>query len=60
MTYVEQLGEQGQANRRLGEEILQQRHLLAVHTAANRTFDWKYLSAMASRFGQGQAQRARE
>jgi len=37
MAYVEQLlGEQGQANRRLGEEILRQRYLEAMHTAANQ------------------------
>lgn len=35
MTYVEQLlGQQGQANRLLGKEILQQRYLEAIHTAA--------------------------
>lgn len=35
MTYVGQmLGEQGQANRRLGEEILQQRYLGAIDAAA--------------------------
>jgi len=37
MTYVEQmLGDQGQAYRRLGEEILRQRYLEAMHTAANQ------------------------
>src|SRR5437867_12131161 len=37
MTYVERLlGEQGQANRRLGEEILQHTHLAAMHTAASQ------------------------
>jgi hypothetical protein len=37
MTYVEQLlGERGQANRRLGEEILRQGYLDAMHIAANR------------------------
>ena len=42
MTYVERLlGEQGQANRRLGEEILQQMSLEAMHTAA-RPAEAKY------------------
>jgi len=37
MTYIEQLlGEQGQADRRLREEILQQTYLEAMHTAANQ------------------------
>jgi hypothetical protein len=37
MAYVEQLlGEQGEANRRLGEEILRQRYLEAIQTAANQ------------------------
>ena len=37
MTYVEQLlGEQGQANRRLGEEILRQRYLEAINAAASQ------------------------
>jgi len=37
MTYVEQLlGEQRQANRRLGEEIPQQRYLEAMHAAASQ------------------------
>ena len=37
MTYVERLlGEQGQANRRLGEEILRQTLVEAMHTAANQ------------------------
>jgi hypothetical protein len=36
MTYVERLlGEQGQANRWLGEEILQQMSLEAMHAAAD-------------------------
>jgi len=109
MTYVEQLlGEQGQTNRRLGEEILRQRYLEAMHTAANpprasmsvygstcpfccgdlddvaflktgvavcsfcfnnesaaeqsrsRWTSLQVASAVASRFGQGQAQRAPE
>ena len=35
MTYIERLlTNQGRANRRLGEEILQQRRLEAMHTAA--------------------------
>jgi len=37
MTYVERLlGEQGRVNRWLGEEILQQRYLEAMYTAANQ------------------------
>jgi hypothetical protein len=37
MTYVEQLlGEQGRAYRRVGEEVLHQQHLEAMHTAANQ------------------------
>jgi hypothetical protein len=109
MTYVERLlGEQGQANRLLGEEILQHRHLEAMQTAANqprasmnvygstcpfccgdlddvaflttgaaacsfccnnesaaeqsrsRWTSLQVASAVASRFGQGQAQRAPE
>jgi hypothetical protein len=104
MTYVERiLGEQGQANRRLGEEILQQMSLEAMHAAADQsrrstnvygsTCPWccgdvdaavfktgvagcqfcsnsepaaelsrsRWISLeMASRYGQGQAQRARE
>ena len=109
MTYIERLlGEQGQAYRRLGEEILQQRYLEVMHAAASRPrvsmnvygstcpfccgdlddaaflktgaasclfcanrqlavdrprSRWTSLqvaSAAASRFGQAQAQRARE
>jgi hypothetical protein len=37
MTYVERLlGEQGQAYRRLGEEILQRRYLEVMHAAASQ------------------------
>jgi hypothetical protein len=37
MTYVEQLlGEQGRANRSLGEELLHRQHLEAMHTAATQ------------------------
>jgi len=37
MTHVERLfGEKGRARRRLGEEILQQMHLGAIHAAANQ------------------------
>jgi len=102
MAYVEQLLTiEGRANRRLGEEILQQRRLEAMHTGANQTTRsmnvygstcplccgdmddaaflrssvaacqfcrkepaaeqsrsrWRWLE-VASRFGQGQAQRA--
>jgi hypothetical protein len=110
MTYVERLlGEQGQSNRQLGEEILRQSYLEAMQTAATSQprqamnvygstcpfccgdvddvaflqtgaggcefcrnkgpaaeqsrSGWLSLqaaSAVASRFGQGQAQRARE
>ena len=109
MTYVERLlGEQGQAYRQLGEEILQRRYLEVIHTAASqprasmtvygntcpfccgdvddagflktgvaaclfcrnkelvverprsRWISLQVASAAASRFGQGQAQRALE